>query len=301
MIPQRTRYPSRIKLLKEDPIIKDIVEADNLFKNIKQISQGGSGVIYKVTDYNDKVYVLKIYRTGKSLDNAVREFQLVQTLNCKPSFPCYHTFYVNFLYPDMYIDDYSDEDPTELHFAVKSDYIEGPTLYELLGKQTTSELRETFKGLVKILCELHSLGIAHRDIKAENVILNKYRGLVLIDYDLSCSNAVACVGYNVGTLDYLSPRIVQDRQSGEKSMSVEEWKKSDVWSLGVLFYELAHGTVPFGNEAATREEILNNILKQPIVITQPKDDPELMNIIRLMLQRNPKDRPSACELVGLFS
>merc|ERR1719430_1695485 len=92
--------------------------------------------------------------------------------------------------------------------------------------------------------DLHKLGFVHRDIKPENILIDRTGHLKLADFGnaarLSTAGTVNKV-MPVGTPDYIAPEVLQCLQSGEDSHGVE----CDYWSLGILVYEMFHGTSPF--------------------------------------------------------
>ena len=90
--------------------------------------------------------------------------------------------------------------------------------------------------LLEILAYLHLRKISHRDIKLENIIIDKQGQIKLIDFGFSC-NAERPLNTFCGTISYMSPEIVS-RKDYDGSLS-------DVWSAGVLLYILLSGRLPF--------------------------------------------------------
>ena len=108
---------------------------------------------------------------------------------------------------------------------------------EILG---TFKLLKIFKGLLKAIVYLHKIGIAHADIKPENILINDKLEIQIIDFGISCSKT--CIV--LGTLLYQSPELIRVIGSKQKK-SVNVLKKGDIFSLGMVFYLLANMTFPY--------------------------------------------------------
>ena len=154
--------------------------------------------------------------------------------------------------------------------------------------------------LVKGIEFLHNHKIVHRDIKPANILLDKKNKVYLCDFGLA-----SIVGGNEkakgcnGTISFVSPELFQKNCSSNKS---------DIWSLGVVLYNLYYGELPFGENKISIEEIVNEILNKKIRLHQAelKDNNEkelndkLISIIQMCLNKDEKQRPSAKEIVQLF-
>jgi len=176
------------------------------------------------------------------------------------------------------------------------EYIEGRTLTDCIqtwgGIQLPDAIRY-FQSIVDAIAYVHSRGIVHRDIKSNNVKVTPSGQVKLLDFGIAKSGAspsLTVTGAFVGTLQYLSP---------EQLVGGVADVRSDIWSLGVLFYEMTTSRLPF--EANTIGELCQKITKAsytpPSVMNQsvPK---EIQNIIHKCLKKNPADRyQSARELL----
>ncbi|PAA56479.1 hypothetical protein BOX15_Mlig015553g2, partial [Macrostomum lignano] len=137
-----------------------------------------------------------------------------------------------------------------------------------------------FRQMASAVAYLHSRGIAHRDLKDENVILDERFCLMLIDFGAAAfvspdrPFSVFC-----GTMEYCAPEILQ----GHPYFGPE----ADVWSLGVTLYTLVFGENPFFDV----DETLAGVLKP-----QWKPSPQLSRLLRVMLQVDPKLRAGICEV-----
>jgi serine/threonine protein kinase len=170
------------------------------------------------------------------------------------------------------------------------EYLTGINLQELVRERGALPVRKAVTYLRQAcagIAEAHKQGILHRDIKSSNLFLMK-RGLVkVIDWGLAkqilngetCITASNCM---VGSLDYISPEQIN-------SCAIDV--RSDIWSLGVVLYELVTGKLPFSGVRC--EQIINNILrKQPISPSQIQPDVPLAidAIVKRCLYKDPDRR-----------
>ena len=114
---------------------------------------------------------------------------------------------------------------------------------------TTDELREIMLNLVKGLIELHNLGIVHKDIKPDNILINlKNLKIKYIDFGFSCFESdIDCLNKDRGTPLYMSPEM-HALATKNKNYTFNILKKADIWSLGMTFLELI-----------TKEKLLKHI------------------------------------------
>ena len=96
---------------------------------------------------------------------------------------------------------------------------------------------------------LHKKDIIHRDLKPENLLLDKNGNIKLCDFgwstEFSGNRTTFC-----GTLDYMSPEILRYEQHD---------KSIDIWSVGILLFELIHGFAPFSKKGTSREKMLEEM------------------------------------------
>ena len=131
--------------------------------------------------------------------------------------------------------------------------------------------------IVGALYDLRKAGIVHRDIKPDNVLIDRSGKIKLGDFGLSISGVVERIMDFAGTPDYVAPEIVRNKQHSFPA---------DYWSLGVLFYELLTGVPPFHGD--TPEETFMHICEgtfEPIDASY-----DAMNLIFSLLQPNPNER-----------
>jgi eukaryotic-like serine/threonine-protein kinase len=184
-----------------------------------------------------------------------------------------------------------------LHFMA-TEYVEGETLREhLAGAHIT--LGQTLDVAVQVasaLAAAHQAGIIHRDIKPENVMLRTDGYVKVLDFGLAklvepktfdtAAPTLAKVetepGVVMGTFSYMSP---------EQARGLTVDARTDIWSLGVMIYEMAAGRQPFEGETAS--DVMSLILQKeppPLAHSWPEVPAELERIVRKALRKDKEER-----------
>lgn len=178
---------------------------------------------------------------------------------------------------------------------IVTELIKGETLRSLINRNAvTFDLALQFaQQIAGALAVAHKEGIVHRDIKPENIMVREDGFLKVLDFGLAKPTQVESeaktldlvatkAGMVLGSVGYMSPE-----QARGKEVDV----RTDIWSLGVVLYEMITGKAPFDGETMT--DILANIIhKEPIPITEYLLDAplELQRIIRKALRKNREER-----------
>jgi len=176
---------------------------------------------------------------------------------------------------------YSFQTTEQLYFVM--DFISGGDLafhLDQKGKFNEKEVRFITAEIVLALEHLHSCGIVYRDLKLENILLDKDGHICLTDFGLSKElESISGTTKTVcGTPTYLAPEVLLGKPYGNSI---------DWWSLGVVTYELFTGMNPF--DASDFDAVLHNILNTKIQVP-PEVVPTGKDLIEKLLQRNPKLR-----------
>ena len=177
-----------------------------------------------------------------------------------------------------------------------TEFIDGETLSERLklSKMGISEALDVALQLVSALCAAHQAGITHRDIKPGNIMLRTDGIVQVLDFGLAklteqngdYLEAPTLVntkqGILMGTAHYMSP---------EQARAQKVDARTDIFSLGVVLYEMLTGRVPFEGETMT--DVLASILRvEPPLITQvaPQAPAELQSIVNKALRKDKEER-----------
>lgn len=249
------------------------------YKVLEKLGSGGMGEVYLVSDTKlNRKAALKILPTRfavdrKHLNRFWQEARLAATLN----------------HPNI-CTVYEIDDRSETPF-IALEYIEGETLAEKIGGKSLdlSEVLEIAVQIADALDEAHRHGIIHRDIKAANVVINKRGRVKVLDFGLAktfetetseqeVTRAKTESGMLVGTVQYMSP---------EQALGKELDGRTDLWSLGVLLYEMTTGRLPFkgATVAAAFDAILH---EEPVAPSELNENlpPELEHIILKLLEKD---------------
>ncbi|OHT12398.1 CAMK family protein kinase [Tritrichomonas foetus] len=146
------------------------------------------------------------------------------------------------------------------------------------------------KVLLEAINECHSNQIAHRDIKPANILLDKYNRPVIADFGLSeVLKSGEKLEKQAGSFAYKAPEIFKNEPYSPY--------KPDIWSLGVVFYEMATGTLPW-KHCQTLQMLKKAIMTGDFEIPN-EIDPEFGDVIKAMLDLNYRRRPSAQKLLDI--
>lgn len=245
------------------------------YKILEKLGEGGMGVVYKARDTKlDREVALKFLSTHliaseKEKQRFTREAKAVAALN-HPNICTIHN-----------VDEHNGR-----QFIVM-EYIEGSTLREKLrenGLKVQTALPYAIQ-ILKALKEAHSKGIVHRDIKCNNIMVTPDDRIKIMDFGLAKlkgSAQVTKTGKTVGTITYMSPEQVR----GE-----EVDRRSDIWSFGVVLYEMLTGVMPFKEdyEHAVMYSILNED-PPPVTSVNPSLPHELEGIVNRCIAKDPSER-----------
>src|SRR5208283_2002304 len=142
-------------------------------------------------------------------------------------------------------------------------------------------------GVLEALEYIHENGVVHRDLKPENIMVDAEDNIKLIDFGIASDAAARRLTYanftaTLGTPDYISPEQVKGKRGDGRS---------DIYSLGVILYEMLSGKLPFSGSspmASMNERLLNHPV--PPRVADPSISPELQEVIYRALERDPRNR-----------
>ena len=178
---------------------------------------------------------------------------------------------------------------TPQHIYIIMEYCEGKDMMDfILSKQHLSELESLkfFQQLINALFYLHSQNIAHRDVKIDNMLLDKNKDLKLVDFGLSTKYSDdILLDQPCGTVVYAAPEVLDGNEY--------HGMLADVWSSGIVLYGMASGYLPFSD----KDDEINkkNVLEGNIDIPE-FFSPLLKDLLRHMLDVNPITRYTLQEI-----
>jgi len=262
-------------------VAKDLV-VGALFANRyvieKIVGRGGMGVVYRATDSRlDETVAIKtlpgdvMSRSPEGLERFKREIRLARKITHRNVLRTY---------------DYGEADDV---YFISMEFVPGYTLSELLEENPRLAPRAAM-GISRQICRglqvAHEQGIIHRDIKPQNVLIDPKGEVKLMDFGIArmaeAPQAMTSAGMIVGTPHYMSPEQVQ-------GMALEA--RSDVYSLGVVIYEMICGQRPF--DAPTLTGVLTAQIVQnprPPIEIRPEIGAQVNAIILRCLSKNPAER-----------
>lgn len=262
------------------------------YRIINRIGSGGMANIFKVQagkGTKKQFLALKLMKEEYRLDDTQRnrflkEGQIVDNIR--------HPHIVQIL----------ERGEFDSNLYIAMELLEGRTLDRMLEERGRLPLKESVAIILQLLDALsaiHSAKIVHRDLKPANIMLVKKDGsddfVKVLDFGLAKTQSLTKVtesGMVVGTLNYLSP---------EQLLNARYSTASDIYALGVVFYEMLTGTRPYKGDTAL--DIMRAIFKGDV--KEPKElragiPGKLNRILMQLIDREPENRPSAEALISML-
>jgi serine/threonine protein kinase len=248
------------------------------YKIIEELGHGGMGVVYKALNIHlDKIVAIKTIALGlSSHENFINRFQTEARALAKLEDPNIVRIY------DLRVDD--DQ------WYIVMEYVEGGTLADRIrGDKAIPYLSALpiMKQLLNAVGHAHRVGIIHRDIKPNNVMITRDGIVKITDFGLAKDqhhNNNTLAGSTGGTLYYMSPEQV-------KGLFYTD-HRSDIYSLGLTFYEMLAGKIPFrkdDTDFAIREAIIKRRFPPPSHFN-PLIPVALNSIVMRAIEKNPDQR-----------
>uniref|UniRef100_A0A7S3A988 non-specific serine/threonine protein kinase n=1 Tax=Rhodosorus marinus TaxID=101924 RepID=A0A7S3A988_9RHOD len=176
------------------------------------------------------------------------------------------------------------------HIYMIMDLVEGGELYDELmrrGPFDENEARVYFKQLTEGMLYCHARGVFHRDLKFDNLLLDKDGVIKIGDFGLvsikGAGSATELLHTQVGTPHYTAPEIITRASDGYDGVKV------DVWSSGIILYGLVAGSLPFMDEDI---QVLYNSIVNKGVEWPPEFSPGLVDLLENMFRKDPSQRYS---------
>ena len=284
------------------------------YKVLDEIGEGGMGAVYVAEDLNlGRKVALKILREEMAsnpdrLERFRREAQAVAALN-HPNIVTIHSI-ETCVVEEAFQEDVGEglapsqesagEEGRTVHF-ICMELVQGKGLDQLItGDGLSAEkMLEITQPLIRALMAAHERGITHRDLKPANIMVTDEGTVKILDFGLAKLHAspdsgeyddlptqtLTQIGAVVGTIPYMSPEQVQGKPVDHRT---------DIFSLGVILYEMATGHRPFGGE--TSADVASAILRdapESISDTRPDMPDQFGRVIARCLEKEPELRYQA--------
>jgi eukaryotic-like serine/threonine-protein kinase len=254
------------------------------YKILEKLGEGGMGVVYKAHDtkLNRDVAIkflpAHVSKAGVERERFLQEAQAAASIN----------------HPNICVIHEINDDADQPYIVME--YVDGSTIRTKLenGPFTVDEAIRYGIQIGEALQEAHNKGIVHRDIKADNVIINSKGQAKVMDFGLAKLKGtlkLTKTSSTVGTLGYMSPEQIQGKEADARS---------DIFAFGVLLFEMLTGKLPFRgeHEAAMVYSIVNED-PEPIQKYIPEISGEIVHTLGKALEKNPDDRYQTIQdLVG---
>jgi serine/threonine-protein kinase len=256
---------------------------DGRFRLLRVISHSGMASIFEAQDLKDGNKLVAIKVPQRRLESNVgffarflREEEIGLSLN--------HPLILKFI---------SSEDKKRAYIV--TEYLRGSTLSQLLWKHTPLPEKDAFR-IIRILCEalkyLHNKGVVHRDLKPGNIMICCDRTMRLMDFGLATQDE-----YRKITLQGMAPMLgTPDYTSPEQVLNQKTDARTDIYSVGIILYEMLTGVVPFANENAW-VAMNDRVTGDPAAprSLNPAISREAEEIVLHCMRRNPAERYQCVE------
>jgi eukaryotic-like serine/threonine-protein kinase len=246
-----------------------------------EIGRGGMGIVYRAKDRRLKRQVaIKLLPPELAFRSEIKSRFLREAETA-----------AQLSHPNI-VPIYTVDEQESLVFFVMA-YISGDNLAKRLherGVLTTEETRKVLREVADALAYAHDRGVVHRDIKPDNILLDAATGRPMVtDFgiaramDSTGDSRLTATGMAIGTPAYMSP----EQAAGEREID----GRSDLYSLGILGYQMLTGEPPF-NAGSTPAMLVKHISERPIPVEQRRADvpPDLARSIMTLLEKDPRHR-----------
>lgn len=172
---------------------------------------------------------------------------------------------------------------TEYNWYMVMEYVSGGELFDYVTKRgslSEYEASSFFSQIISGIEYLHTEGIYHRDLKLENIMLDKDNKVKIIDFGYAAIDEGKLLKRFCGTAHYIAPDVLTGPYNGSKA---------DIWSCGIIFYAMVTGKLPFANGSEDAKVIFEQI-KHTEVRLPPYLSDKCKDLISSLLHKDPIER-----------
>jgi len=243
------------------------------YQVVEEMGRGGMGKVYKVIDTKLKEELaLKLIHPEIAVDERIikrfgNELKMARKISHKNVCRMYHL-----------------EEEEGIHYLTM-EFIRGESLKDMIGMMgqlSPGQALSVVKQVCEGLAEAHKLGVVHRDLKPGNIMIDREGNARIMDFGIARSlkaKGITRTGTMIGTPEYMSPEQVE---------GLETDQRSDLYSLGVILYEMVTGRIPFDGETPFSIALKHKTEKPQ----DPRDiNPQIPeNVSRMIMRCLEKDR-----------
>lgn len=305
--------------------IRHVTDLEKEYILEKKLGEGVYGEVYLASEvpkgtskrHMTQVALKKITASWIREKDLIEEFDVMKNLSaprnvggagCHIGIVCYHDLF--------YTLDEKDVGKTPVFWLVMQ-YLPGSDLHDVYkankGKgMKTDDILKLMKHLLVVLDYIHSRGVAHLDIKPENVRMSD-DVFYLIDFGFACMQPIKPCSPN-GTPVYMDPCLHALRRGAADIKTYQGYMKADIWSLGIILVEMStgHDVEDFMDDEFMDElydktvdafvlgKTFPRISQKSFMEEYPEVDKKVVDLIFLMLTVDYKARPTATEILGLM-
>jgi eukaryotic-like serine/threonine-protein kinase len=174
-------------------------------------------------------------------------------------------------------------------YYLVTELVDGESLRGVMrnGPLSARRIAEIGAQIAEGLAVAHAAGVVHRDLKPENIMVDEHDNVKLIDFGIAGDSGARRLTYanltsTLGTADYISPEQVKGKRGDGRS---------DIYSMGVILYEMLTGRLPFSGSSPM--EVMNDrLLNHPVppTISDPRISPQMQEVLYRALERDPQNR-----------
>jgi serine/threonine protein kinase len=254
---------------------------------VAELGRGGMGVVYKGHESSLNRYVaIKVLADSLAHDEGVKE-RFLREARSMAALNDPHIIQIYFI----------GDDEGQTYFVME--FVDGESLGSMLkreGKLSVEQSAKVIQQTALGLSTAHDRGVIHRDIKPGNLMINSRGAIKIADFGIALSNhdlskKLTTTGEFVGTPGYLSPEVCLGKPVDQRS---------DIFSLGIVMFEMLTGRMPFTDESPLG--LMLEVVKAEIPDVREINadvDPEIARILDRMIAKDPAERYQNChELVA---